>query len=252
MNTVPKRIAPGRWVAVGLAAALPSAAATAADAQLSVRPAGTPAFSVNVPQGGQVTVRIVLDRLQPDADLACNANLFRLVMTRPGIEVTGYQWTSPWVTGGPTDQSLDGLILPVAVYPETLQGPGYPIATNDVEFGNFLMAGAAEPGEYARVTLRVPAATPAGTSFYVIAAPDQFTEGFATLDVDAGDVLEVRVVSNAGLPSAGDLNGDGLVNGADLALLLGRWSTPDPVADLDDDGIVGGPDLGLLLSNWSA
>jgi len=216
--------------AIALVPALAVAgAAVAADGQLSVRPLNSSGTEVSVQPGGSFTVRVSLDEVVPGAvDLSCNANLMRLVLTEPGVEV------------------------PVAVYPETLQGPGYPIATNDVEFGNFLMAGAAEPGEYARVTLRVPVATPAGTSFYVIATPDQFTEGFATLDVDAGDVLEVRVVSDAGLPTAGDLNGDGLVNGADLALLLGRWSTPDPVADLDDDGIVGGPDLGLLLSNWSA
>lgn len=251
MNTA-SRTRCRRAALAALAGAALAAAAGAADAQLSVRPTGAPAFAVDVPPGGSVTVRIVLDRLSAGTDLSCNANLFRLVLTRPGIEVTGYQWTAPWVTGGPTDQSLSGLLLPVAVYPETVQGPGYPVATNDVEFGNFLMTGAAQPGEYARVTLRVPAATPAGTSFYVIAAPDQLTAGFATLDVDAGEVLEVRVVAGAGTPATGDLNADGVVNGADLALLLGRWSTADAGADLNRDGTVGGPDLGLLLANWSA
>jgi hypothetical protein len=235
-----------------LAAALVAAPCLAGDGLLSVRPTGTPSFAVNVPPGGSAVLRVVLDRVTPDADLSCNANLFRLTFTRPGIEVTGYEWVSPWVTGGPTDQSLAGLVLPVAVYPETLQGPGYPIATNDVEFGNFLMTGDAQPGEYARVTIRVPAGTPQGTSFYVIAAPDQFTDGFVSLDVESGDVLEVRVVSGSGTPTTGDLNADGLVNGADLALMLGRWSTPDAVADIDRDGTVGGTDLGLLLANWSA
>lgn len=50
----------------------------------------------------------------------------------------------------------------------------------------------------------------------------------------------------------GDLNGDGLVNGGDLGILLASWGRcPAPCPpDLDQDGIVGGGDLGLLLSHW--
>ena len=48
----------------------------------------------------------------------------------------------------------------------------------------------------------------------------------------------------------GDLNLDGVVDGADLALLLGTWGTNDPASDLGGDGVVGGADLGVLLSNW--
>lgn len=49
----------------------------------------------------------------------------------------------------------------------------------------------------------------------------------------------------------GDLNGDHVIDGADLGLLLGAWDVNDPDADLNDDGIVDGADLGLLLGNWS-
>jgi hypothetical protein len=42
----------------------------------------------------------------------------------------------------------------------------------------------------------------------------------------------------------GDLNGDRVVNGADLGILLGAWGTPD--ADLDADGTTAGSDLGLI------
>ncbi|MBL9141443.1 MAG: hypothetical protein JNK53_06205 [Phycisphaerae bacterium] len=48
-----------------------------------------------------------------------------------------------------------------------------------------------------------------------------------------------------------DLNGDGVVNGADLGILLGAWNTADPAADLNDDGVVNGADLGLLLAGWT-
>jgi hypothetical protein len=48
----------------------------------------------------------------------------------------------------------------------------------------------------------------------------------------------------------GDLNDDGKVNGADLALLLVQWYTSDPKADLDGSGNVNGADLALLLIHW--
>jgi hypothetical protein len=53
----------------------------------------------------------------------------------------------------------------------------------------------------------------------------------------------------------GDLDGDGNVDGLDLALLLGQWGAcptrPDTCpADLDDSGIVNGLDLAILLAAW--
>ncbi len=48
----------------------------------------------------------------------------------------------------------------------------------------------------------------------------------------------------------GDLNGDGVVDGADLGILLNNWGGVG-VGDLNGDGIVDGADLGLLLNGWS-
>jgi len=49
----------------------------------------------------------------------------------------------------------------------------------------------------------------------------------------------------------GDLNLDGIVNGADLSVLLAFWGVPQaPVGDINGDGIVAGADLGLLLGHW--
>ncbi|MCH2160455.1 MAG: hypothetical protein MK085_01140 [Phycisphaerales bacterium] len=61
--------------------------------------------------------------------------------------------------------------------------------------------------------------------------------------------LEVEVGA-AGDPA--DINGDGLVNGADLGLLLSSWGPcPPPCpADINGDGAVNGADLGLLLASW--
>ncbi|MEC9374047.1 MAG: dockerin type I repeat-containing protein [Planctomycetota bacterium] len=58
-------------------------------------------------------------------------------------------------------------------------------------------------------------------------------------------------VGCAGQAVTGDLNGDGLVNAADLGALLGAWGTNDAGADLDGDGVVGAADLAILLGSWS-
>jgi len=50
---------------------------------------------------------------------------------------------------------------------------------------------------------------------------------------------------------AGDISGDGAVDGADLAMLLGAWGTVDPDADLDQSGVVDGGDLAMLLGAWT-
>ena len=47
-----------------------------------------------------------------------------------------------------------------------------------------------------------------------------------------------------------DLNGDGVVDGADLGILLGAWGSAGP-GDLDGNGVVDGADLGILLGAWS-
>jgi hypothetical protein len=51
---------------------------------------------------------------------------------------------------------------------------------------------------------------------------------------------------------AGDLNLDGVVNGADLGLMLSGWGPcgSSCLYDLNVDGVVNGADLGLLLAAW--
>ena len=60
----------------------------------------------------------------------------------------------------------------------------------------------------------------------------------------------VIVLPSDDIPCPADLNGDGIVGGADLGLLLAAWGTADPAADLNGSGNVDGGDLGLLLSAW--
>ena len=76
-------------------------------------------------------------------------------------------------------------------------------------------------------------------------------------------VYEVQMITNINLDDAalsgtyeeskdvpGDLNGDAIVNGADLGLLLAQFGSPGS-GDFDGNGMVDGGDLGLLLSYWS-
>jgi hypothetical protein len=50
-------------------------------------------------------------------------------------------------------------------------------------------------------------------------------------------------------PIPADLNGDGVVDGNDLGMLLAAWGLRGP-ADLNGDGTVDGNDLGMMLGAW--
>ena len=67
--------------------------------------------------------------------------------------------------------------------------------------------------------------------------------------VDAGGEFTLALTAP---PCRGDLNGDGIVSGADLGLLLGTWGMADGSSanDQNGDGTVDGADLGMLLGDW--
>lgn len=73
----------------------------------------------------------------------------------------------------------------------------------------------------------------------------------------AGPVKPARfltdTIGTVGPPSSpcpADLNGDGTVNAADLAVLLGAWG--DAGGDLNGDGTTGAADLSTMLNAWGA
>jgi hypothetical protein len=69
------------------------------------------------------------------------------------------------------------------------------------------------------------------------------------LGITSAARLEVVMRTFGAPPRPADINGDCVVDGADLAILLGNWGTAGP-GDLDGDGVVGGADLAILLQNW--
>jgi hypothetical protein len=54
------------------------------------------------------------------------------------------------------------------------------------------------------------------------------------------------------MPCPADISLDGLVDGADLGMILAAWNTTGGPADLDGSGLVDGADLGALLASWGA
>lgn len=66
-----------------------------------------------------------------------------------------------------------------------------------------------------------------------------------------GGTLALTLSVTVGGGNPADLDGDGSVNGADLALLLNQWGSTKPTnADIDGDGVVSGADLAMLLNSW--
>jgi choice-of-anchor B domain-containing protein len=78
-------------------------------------------------------------------------------------------------------------------------------------------------------------------------ARDLATGSLVEAAVDDFRIIDIDCTANT-IP--GDLNGDGVVNGGDLATLLNGWGGPG-VTDIDASGSTDAADLAILLNNWS-
>ena len=67
----------------------------------------------------------------------------------------------------------------------------------------------------------------------------------ANVEIDA-----VARVYASGNPA--DIDGNGLVNGADLAVVLSAFGTASSAADIDHSGLVDGSDLTAVLAGWNS
>jgi len=85
---------------------------------------------------------------------------------------------------------------------------------------------------------------------------------FIARDLGEGSLVEAGVddvsivLSECDSPVLADLDGNGVVDGADLGSLLLQWGECATAgaacpADLSEDGVVDGADLGILLLNWT-
>ncbi len=94
------------------------------------------------------------------------------------------------------------------------------------------------------VPLPLPTILPAGSTANLLMNAT-FTEGTSTTTLSTS----VTAIGTPTQPDP-DLDGDGLVGGPDLAILLAAWGSDDAVADIDASGVVEGPDLAILLAAW--
>lgn len=59
-----------------------------------------------------------------------------------------------------------------------------------------------------------------------------------------------RVLCEDGPVCGGDFDGNGVVNGIDLAVVLAGWGTGNADGDTNNDGIINGIDLATVLASW--
>ncbi len=65
-----------------------------------------------------------------------------------------------------------------------------------------------------------------------------------------GDQGEGSLLVHCVPSCAGDLNANGVVDAADLSVLLGAWGSTTAGPDIDNSGVVDAGDLATLLGNW--
>jgi hypothetical protein len=119
--------------------------------------------------------------------------------------------------------------------------PGEAVPLSDSN-GTYMWRSAIFPGTFAQGFLRVGSVTNH--------EPPCATEDVAPYWLNAC----FRIVAEDGAAAeacAGDYNGDGQRDGADLGQLLGAWGTEDPIINLTGDPVVDGADLGVFLTTFA-
>lgn len=98
------------------------------------------------------------------------------------------------------------------------------------------------------VPIEMPTILPPG-SFASLLLSGADSEGSTSGSWNIAIVADADADSCAGDP---DINGDGVVNGADLTMVLAEWGAPGGPADVNCDEIVDGEDLTIVLGNWDS
>ena len=103
-----------------------------------------------------------------------------------------------------------------------------------------------EPLDYTNWNSGEPNDNPVGEDF-----AEMYGSGRWNDTVPSGQARAVIIeYGDPAQPCPADVNGDGVVDGADLTQLLGAWGTDDARYDLDGSGQVDGGDLTILLGAW--
>ncbi|MCB9847651.1 MAG: Ig-like domain-containing protein [Phycisphaeraceae bacterium] len=111
--------------------------------------------------------------------------------------------------------------------------------------------------------LRITPDEPLAADDYTLTIADSVSAGGIALDGEVPGAGGGALPSGDGLPggdaqfhftitNSADLNGDGVVDTADLGILLSVFGTNDAGSDLNGDGVVDTADLGLLLAAFGS
>jgi hypothetical protein len=124
----------------------------------------------------------------------------------------------------------------------TFAAPGYPVTITPslVNIPSLPLLASTSVGP-----ITISTALPAGSPITLIV-------GLHSQNFHPCCFIEIPIVvpAQTGSSLPGDVNADGVVNGADLATVLSNWGLPGPT-DVDGDGTTNGQDLATLLANWS-
>ncbi len=140
-------------------------------------------------------------------------------------------------------------------------GPEIIIATGGPTPELMILRAIPDSANFGRFVLEVTSIVPLDRKAPAISIGQGGTkqEGQPTLSValdpegNIGPSVNLLGVETLPIPpcNAADFNGDGLVNGNDIGILMGAWGPCDGCPqDLSGDGIVDAEDLGLLFSLW--
>ena len=231
------------------------------------QPAWLPEEVVSLGIGGSITVAFDHDVLDEPGnphgiDLLVFGNAF---CTDPSFPqgICGATYSE----GGRIEVSLDGLDW--RTVPKVAADAPFP-TIGWLDTGPYDTAPGLEPTDFTRPVDPSMATLVIGQSHEVIMEMYEGSGGGAGIDLASVGLSAIRFVriSNDGAdftpeidavadvatdapnPGNPDIDGDGIVGGGDLGLLLVAWGSSNPEADLNGNGLVDGPDLGLLLVAW--
>ena len=168
-------------------------------------------------------------------------------LTSPAMDASGgdafvsyYRWYSNTQGGNPNQDSLRVLISDdngATWVPLETVGPAGAETNGGWFFKEFRVA-------------NIPGITPSAQMRLRFIAEDAVTVPATGSVVEAAvDEVRIRVVECTPVNPA-DLNGDGFVDAADLAIMLNNWNGIG-LGDINQDGGVDATDLALILNAWS-
>lgn len=157
---------------------------------------GPPAGPLTVMPGDAFDLPILISS---DANDESRTALFQVVFSKPGLLLTGYEWSAPYLTGGVDDDSTPHIDLLNAEPGAKLVGTTFADASAiDIELTNALDEGKwSENGTLVTLFLKVPDDyVPVPDAIVISVVPDQFLNAnvFGLITTQAGPAFTLNIV----------------------------------------------------------